>query len=79
MGCKYRNTCLIYMVNLYIMINIKISISWKHFSFHLLCSESNVQIYSIFSLKQFLKSGVCEIFERKQYSKCIGILVYILL
>lgn len=65
MGPKYGNTCLIYIVNLYLEINIKISISLKHFSFHLLCSESNVQIYSIHSLKQFLKSGVCEIFERK--------------
>lgn len=59
MGSKYGNTSLIYM------INIKISTSSKHFHFYLLCSESQVQIYNILGLKQFLKSGVCEIFERK--------------
>lgn len=65
MSSKYRNTSLIYIVNVYLVINIKVFITLKHFSFHLLGSENSVQIYNVLGLKQFLKSGVCVCFERR--------------
>lgn len=55
MGSKYGNTSPVYIVNLSIEINIEVFTSLKHFSFHLLGSESNFQIYNILDLKQVLK------------------------